>query len=117
MNPAIGAWGTGDNGGSAGSAGSAGQPGLELAVDGGFTGSDGCNRLFGSWTAGPDHVVTFSPVGSTRMACPGVDTWLSRMASAHVDGDALHVSDESGVAIGTLQRRAADAQGLPATED
>lgn len=83
----------------------------------GLRGSDGCNRLFGSWTAGPDHVVTFSPVGSTRMACPGVDTWLSRMASAHVDGDALHVSDESDVAIGTLQRRAADAQGLPATED
>lgn len=80
-----------------------GLPHLELVDDGSVTGTDGCNRLFGSWTQ-DEQTVEFSGVGSTRMACPDVDTWLERMHSARVDGDALHISDADGAQIGTLDR-------------
>lgn len=78
-------------------------PRLELAEDGGFTGTDGCNRLFGSWTQ-DERTVEFSGIGSTRMSCLDVDTWLEQLHSARVDGDTLHISDADGVEIGTLGR-------------
>lgn len=80
-----------------------GSPSLELIEDGSFTGTDGCNRLFGSWTQdGPS--VEFSGVGSTRMACVDVDTWLERLHSGRVEANALHISDPEGTEIGTLDR-------------
>lgn len=89
----IGAWGRD----------APGQPRLEFTEDGRFAGTDGCNRLFGSWEqAGAE--VSFGMAGSTMMACEGVDTWLLGVHSARIDGDALHVSDEAGTEIGTLIR-------------
>ena len=81
------------------------EPSLVLADDDGLTGTDGCNQLVGSWTADGANV-TFSDVASTRMACEGVDTWLSGLATAVVSGDTLSVSDASGAEIGTLERAA-----------
>jgi hypothetical protein len=43
-------------------------------------------------------------MSSTLMACEDVDAWLSRLASARVDGDRLVVLDSSGAQIGTLER-------------
>ena len=61
--------------GTWGDAATADEPSLVLGDDGALTGTDGCNRLIGTWTAEAD-TVTFVEVASTRMMCEGVDTWL-----------------------------------------
>lgn len=81
----------------------AGLPRLDLMADGSFAGTDGCNRLFGLWSQ-EDQEVRFSGVGSTRMACVDVDTWLERLDSATVDGDLLRISNADGTEIGALER-------------
>ena len=79
----------------------AGQPSLVLWEGGRASGSDGCNRLMGSWSREKDGYV-FSQMASTMMYCQGVDTWLSRLASAQeVDGQ-LVISDAQGRQIGRL---------------
>lgn len=88
--------------GTWGSAGE-GQPQLDLSSDGSFSGTDGCNRLMGSWEAdGAD--IDFAQTASTRMFCEGVDTWLSDLATATVTADVMTVFDDSGAQIGTLNR-------------
>lgn len=90
---ASGTWGQADPG----------QPNLDLASDGSFTGTDGCNQLGGSWEAdGPS--VTFSDVRQTLMACDDIDTWLASLSTATVAADLLTVFDEAGAEIGTLSR-------------
>ena len=79
------------------------EPSLVLGDDGSLTGTDGCNRLVGTWTAEGD-TVTFTDVASTRMMCEGVDTWLSALATGTIADDTLTVVDESGEEIGTLPR-------------
>ena len=76
---------------------------LVLADDGALTGTDGCNRLVGTWTADAD-TIAFVDVASTRMACEGVDTWLSGLATGTIADETLTVFDESGEKIGTLER-------------
>ena len=90
----IGTWGDVD---------ATNEPSLVLGDDGSLTGTDGCNRLVGSWTAAAD-TVTFVDVASTRMACEGVDTWLSALATGTITDDTLTVFDQSGAEIGTLPR-------------
>lgn len=102
---------------AAGSAADAGIPGvwgaspesgdayLELADTGEFTGSDGCNRLMGSWSTENETSVTFTGIGSTRMACENVDTWLAAAASATLDGQIMTILDETGADIGTLVKQ------------
>lgn len=85
-----------------------GEPSLVLGDDGSLTGTDGCNRLIGTWTAEAD-TVTFVEVASTRMLCEGVDTWLSALATGTIADDTLTVQDESGEEIGTLERASDDA--------
>lgn len=89
----VGTWGDGADGG----------PQLVLDEDGRLHGTDGCNRLIGSWEQDGDRI-SFGAVGSTMMACPDVDTWLSGANSARVDGDVLRVHDDTGTEIGTLDR-------------
>lgn len=79
------------------------QPSLVLADDGGLSGTDGCNRLMGSWTA-DGTTVTFSPLASTMMYCEGVDTWLLGAATAELTGDSLVIRESSGATIGILER-------------
>jgi heat shock protein HslJ len=84
-----------------GDPGTAAKPYLTLDHDGTLTGSDGCNRLRGSWKQS-GATVTFDALASTLMACNGVDTWLSRAATARVSGSTLTVFDGSHHRIGTL---------------
>lgn len=79
------------------------KPSLEFTADGMLSGSDGCNRITGSWTA-EGEVVVFGPMASTKMACEGVETWLIDPASATVKGDVLTVSNSAGETIGTIDR-------------
>ena len=48
--------------------------------------------------------LTFENVASTLMACADVDTWLSALDTATIDGSTMTVFDESGDEIGTLER-------------
>ena len=76
---------------------------LELAGDGGLTGSDGCNQLTGSWEVDGTEV-DFGDLAATMMACEDVDTWLSGAESATIDGDQMTVLGEGGKEIGTLEK-------------
>ncbi|HWK19403.1 MAG TPA: META domain-containing protein [Microbacteriaceae bacterium] len=78
-------------------------PRLVVGADGSVTGDDGCNALEGRWDPA-DAQIAFSDVASTLMACDGVDTWLSGLATATVEGDTMTVRDASGAAIGELHR-------------
>lgn len=78
------------------------SPFLVLA-DGEFRGSDGCNQLRGTYEV-DGEVVTFASQLHTMMACPGVDSWLSGLASARLDGDTLVVFDHEERRIGELPR-------------
>lgn len=91
--------------GPAGTWGSSGQgkPQLVLDANGSLSGTDGCNRLTGTWRAQGD-TLTFGRVGSTLMACEGVDTWLIDLSTATIDGSTMHVKNASGAEIGTLTR-------------
>lgn len=79
------------------------SPNLTFAAEGTVTGTDGCNRLTGSWSVDGD-VVRLGPLASTRMYCEGVDTWLSHASEVVVNGTTLDVSDDTGARIGTLER-------------
>lgn len=90
----TGVWGTPD---------ATGTPGLELKADQSVTGTDGCNRLVGTWSLNGD-TIEFGTFASTLMACEGVDTWLSQASTATVDGSVMTVQDSDGAEIGTLDR-------------
>jgi heat shock protein HslJ len=80
-------------------------PFLSITADRSFTGNDGCNSIFGTWTIADDETTQFSDVGSTRMACEGVDTWLSQLATGHIVAGVMTISSSDGTVIGQLFRR------------
>ncbi|WP_245561785.1 META domain-containing protein [Agromyces italicus] len=94
MSP-VGAWGDTND---------ATVPSLSLAADGTLSGTDGCNRLIGRWEDEGGGRIEFDDVASTRMACGGVDTWLSALDEATIDGDTMTVLGDDDVVIGTLER-------------
>ena len=79
-------------------------PSLDLADDGSFSGTDGCNQLNGSWTVDEADHVQFEDVASTMMACEDVDTWLAGLTEATVADDTMTVLGQDGNEIGTLER-------------
>ncbi len=89
--------------GTWGDASQSSQPSLGFSQDGKVTGTDGCNRLSGSWTNDEDEI-SLGPLTSTLMVCEGVDTWLGTGVSAKVDDSRLHIFNSAGTEIGTLQR-------------
>jgi len=92
---AVGTWGPGGPG----------EPQLVLDADGRVSGSDGCNRMMGSWSES-DGQIQLSELASTMMACLGdVDTWLNGASKLNVEGDTMHVFDRGGVEIGVLGRQ------------
>ncbi|MGX5696223.1 META domain-containing protein [Agromyces soli] len=89
------------------------SPALMLAPDGTATGTDGCNRLTGTWQLDGD-VVEFGAFAATRMFCEGVDDWLSGAASATVSGSEMTVLGAKGKKLGTLERTG-DADAMAAS--
>ena len=79
------------------------EPSLVLEEDGTLTGTDGCNQLSGQWVENGVEL-TFENVASTMMLCADVDTWLSGLDTATIDGSTMTVYDESGDELGTLER-------------
>ena len=85
-----------------------GEPQLVLDSDGTLTGTDGCNRLTGTWEQADDTSLTFINVASTMMACEDLDTWLIALDTAVLDGETLTVKNADGAEIGTLPRASGD---------
>jgi heat shock protein HslJ len=82
-------------------------PFVELAADGTYTGSDGCNRTRGPWSAGPDGTLDAGPGPSTRMACPDmvpVPSWFTLAARVRFDAAELVLLDASGTELGRVVR-------------
>jgi heat shock protein HslJ len=78
----------------------------ELAGDGGWTGSDGCNRLRGTWSVGPGGAFSGTCGPTTRMACENVPIgrWIERAATAVVAGGELLLRDGTGTELARLVR-------------
>lgn len=89
--------------GTWGEAESQGEPSLTFEEDGSYSGSDGCNRVMGSWEA-DGSTVDLGMMATTLMYCEGVDTWLSQGATAEIDGTTLIVLDQGGEQLGSLER-------------
>lgn len=92
-SPFVGTWGASTE---------SAQPSLELSADGEVVGSDGCNRLVGTWSE-DDGVARLNQLASTRMACLDVDDWLSRADSARIVAGELIIRDAEGTEIGVLE--------------
>ena len=89
----VGSWGTSTT---------YGQAYLLIEQDGTVAGSDGCNRLTGTWQVGGKGV-SFSAWSGATAACPQVDGWLGSAVGARLeDGDLLLV-DRDNLNLGTLQ--------------
>ena len=98
----VGVWGDPD---------AQGAPSIEFAApehgeSGEYWGSDGCNRIGGTYTRSGDRI-DLGAMRSTRMLCEGVDTWLSNAQAARFAGDELVFSDASGTDLSSLARHAA----------
>lgn len=83
---------------------------LSLDSDGNLTGSDGCNRLTGTWKLNPADQVQFEDVASTRMACEGVETPLDGLAVATISGTTMTVFGEGDAQIATLERSSTEPE-------
>ncbi len=84
-----------------------GWPSLTFAEDGTVSGTDGCNRLAGSWTQDGDTVNFDGSLISTLMACEeDVDTWLLGISTATIAIDTLTALDAHGATLGTLEKTA-----------
>jgi hypothetical protein len=88
-----------------GSSSSVETPYLELAGDGSWQGSDGCNGQSGRWLAGPEGAVIATSGASTMIGCDNVPvgSWLAGASRAGFDGDVLVLLDAQGTELGRLQ--------------
>ncbi|WP_426593705.1 META domain-containing protein [Cellulomonas sp. McL0617] len=92
---ATGTWGASTTEGSAY---------LVLGSDGSASGSDGCNRVVGTWKAS-DTGVSFSAWATTKMYCPEVDPWLPTSVAGLVhDDDTMVLVNQDNLPVGSLQR-------------
>lgn len=79
-----------------------GQPQLVLEEGGTLHGTDGCNRLVGTWEES-NGTISFGPMAGTRMFCEGADPWLADAASGKIVSGALELMNDKNVEIGTLK--------------
>jgi hypothetical protein len=80
-------------------------PFAALAVDGRWTGSDGCNGQGGRWIAGEAGAFLAVAGAQTLIGCDGADVggWLSDASRAGFAGDQLVLVDRSGREIARLR--------------
>jgi heat shock protein HslJ len=82
---------------------------LTLRTDGTAEGNGSCNRFRGSFFSETTSELKFSPLMSTRMSCPAIDTEssfiraLGQANSYRISGDTLQVLDASGTAVTRLE--------------
>lgn len=82
---------------------------LTLRADGTAEGNGSCNRFRGSFFSETESELKFSPLMSTRMSCPAIETEnaftsaLGKANSYEISGDTLRVLDTSGKAVARLE--------------
>lgn len=92
---------------------------LELAADGTWSGSDGCNGQGSVWLLEPSGWFRSGAWAQTAVGCPGVDigSALSDAEALAVDGDgALVALDAKGVPTARYVRDVADSVADPSLE-
>ena len=85
---------------------------LLFQADGRASGSDGCNRVSGTYKREGD-AVTFGPMAGTRMACPDTGDSerafgdaLQRATRLTISGDRLELLDAAGQRLAVFAARA-----------
>ena len=89
---------------------------VRFETDGKVSGSGGCNRFFGSYSAS-GSTIRLGPLGSTKMACAedlmnSETRFFEALQSAtryRIDGDRLRLGNDGGDLL-TLQLAAVDAE-------
>ena len=90
-------------------------PSVSFAEDGKVGGFGGCNRFFGGYTQ-QGEALSFSPLGATRMACPGgvmkleqeFFAMLGNVRAARIEASELVLIDASGKELARLARRSGE---------
>lgn len=77
---------------------------ITFSEDGTISGTGGCNRLFGSYTAA-DGIIGFGTIASTAMACPAPEGLLAQEAATIA---ALESAATYSIEGDTLEMRTAD---------
>lgn len=87
------------------------RPRLELNLtEMRFTGTDGCNRVFGSLEAVTADTLAFGPIASTRMACGDMtlaDQFQQRLDNVEeysLEGGKLHLKNAKGTTVLSFQK-------------
>ncbi|GAB2450191.1 hypothetical protein HD599_002192 [Conyzicola lurida] len=80
------------------------QPFVELAEDGSWTGSDGCNGGSGRWVVGDDGRILATAGPSTLIGCDGaaVPNWLAAASTAGLTDSQLVFFDTAGIELGRV---------------
>lgn len=80
-------------------------PHVELAADGSWRGSDGCNADSGRWVAGPDGALLAVGGAITLVGCDNIPVggWLAGASRAGFDADLLVLLDAEGEELGRLR--------------
>ena len=85
------------------------EPYLLLRADGAAEGNGSCNRFRGSFFSESAGGLKLSPLMSTRMSCPAIDTEnaftraLGQASTYRISGDTLRLLDASGTAVARLE--------------
>ncbi|MGA2527660.1 MAG: META domain-containing protein [Acidimicrobiales bacterium] len=80
---------------------------LSFNADGDWSGSDGCNGLYGRWSLGSGATILVATGPQTTMACTGmtpVGGWLSQATRAAFQGSVLVFVNAGGKVTGRLRR-------------
>ena len=74
------------------------QPYLTIEDGGGWTASDGCNTVTGTWELASDGSLTTTAGPSTLIYCDGkpLPTLMANAKSVALDGETLELKDASG---------------------
>lgn len=90
------------------------QPFIAIVDDGTWIGSDGCNRVQGTWELGDAGAITTTAGPSTLMACDGAQLPLAMALATfvQVSGDTLTISSSRDSTVTTLVRSTDPAVGI-----
>jgi len=83
---------------------SSGEVVLTFTQEGLITGTDGCNKVEGTWEEHGDDVTLTLQIDEEN-DCPGVDVWLVDPTEAVIDGDVMQVYGPNNTHLGELTER------------